>query len=105
MALHNYMPNDTPKYEPLVAVIQEARLLLDRKENDFTWSRWENREAALLELDALVAALKSGKKVDLLDISVLFAATGSIQEVSLSSGWSDEFMDLAARFDAALGRV
>jgi len=29
----------------------------------------------------------------------LFAPTGPIQEVSLSSGWGQEFLELAERFD------
>ena len=32
-------------------------------------------------------------------IRVLFAPTGPIQEVSLSSGWGHEFIKLAERFD------
>jgi hypothetical protein len=31
----------------------------------------------------------------------LFAPTGPIQEVSLSSGWGDMFLELAKRMDAA----
>jgi hypothetical protein len=34
-------------------------------------------------------------------MSVLFAPTGPIREVSLSSGWAEESLALAERFDAA----
>ena len=37
-------------------------------------------------------------------MAVLFLPTGPIQEVSLSSGWGDEFVALADRFDAAAAR-
>jgi hypothetical protein len=94
--------NKSTNYKPLLAVLREARSLLGRRDNDFAWSSWEGAEAALSELDAVVTALESGKTPDLLDLRVLFAATGPIQEVSLSSGWSQEFLDLAARFDVAL---
>jgi len=89
-------------YEPLISVFREARSLLARPDNGFAWSSWESHEAALSEIDAIVAALESGKAPNLLDMRVLFAATGPIQEVSLSSGWSQDFLDLAARFDVAL---
>jgi hypothetical protein len=36
---------------------------------------------------------------------VLFAPTGPIQEVSISSGWGNEFLDLAERFDRAVQRA
>jgi hypothetical protein len=37
-----------------------------------------------------------------LNLSILFAPTGNIQEVSISSGWGEAFLELTARFDAAL---
>jgi hypothetical protein len=40
-----------------------------------------------------------------LSLSILFAPTGPIQEVSLSSGWGGEFLKLASTFDAALDEV
>ena len=35
-------------------------------------------------------------------MEVLFAPTGPIQEVSLSSGWGKEFLALSERFDDAM---
>jgi hypothetical protein len=35
-------------------------------------------------------------------MEVLFAPTGPIQEVSISSGWGEAFLSLAERFDAAM---
>jgi hypothetical protein len=86
----------------LAGVLREARSLLARPGNDFAWSSWEDAGAALAELDGLIAALESGRLPPRLDVSVLFAATGPIQEVSISSGWGDEFLALAERCDAAV---
>jgi len=36
---------------------------------------------------------------------VLFAPTGPIQEVSLSSGWGDAFLKIAEQFDRAAERA
>ena len=38
-------------------------------------------------------------------LKLLFAPTGSIQEVSISSGWGQEFLSLSARFDEVIKRV
>ncbi|MFF5235251.1 hypothetical protein [Dactylosporangium sp. NPDC000521] len=35
-------------------------------------------------------------------LSILFAPTGPIQEVAISSGWGDAFLEPADRFDAAV---
>ena len=84
----------------LIEVLRAAKGLLSIDKNDFAWSRWEGAEDALKELDGLIDTIEAGKLLERLDVSLLFAATGPIQEVSLSSGWSKEFLALAARFDA-----
>ena len=42
-------------------------------------------------------------EVDMAKLRLLFAPTGASQETSVSSGWGEEFVDLANRFDLALG--
>jgi|GEM_PF-988085 len=92
-----------PYLHDLIAVIEEARRMLDSPNNDFTWSSWIDRDDALEEIDALLERLRAGQIPTMM--GVLFAPTGPMQEVSLSSGWGDEFIDLANRFDAAHGAV
>src|SRR5262245_10154393 len=84
-----------------VAVLRQARALLALPDNDFAWSSWEDATAALAELDRQIAVIELGELPSRLDLAVLFAPTGPIQEVSLSSGWASEFLALAERFDAA----
>src|SRR5258708_13983114 len=87
-------------YDDLVEVLRKARALLALPENDFAWSSWEDADAALAEVDRQIAAVTSGTLPPELDLAVLFAPTGPIQEVGLSSGWAHEFLDLASQFDA-----
>ena len=89
----------TPSTPRLEAVLLETRALLARPGNDFSWSSWRDQEAALAEIDELIAEVRRGGKPDTLD--VLFLPAGPIQEVSLSSGWAQEFLDLANRYDQA----
>ena len=91
--------------QELVEVLREARALLAQPGNDFAWSRWEDRDEALRELDRNIAAIASGSLPERLGLSILFGPTGSIQEVSVSSGWGYEFLAVAARFDAAEARA
>ena len=84
--------------DKLISVIKETRKYLTREGNNFSWSSWNDREAALSEIDSILARLENGSVPD---IGVLFAPTGPIQEVSLSSGWSLDFLKLAKRFDEA----
>jgi len=89
----------------LVQVLGEARELLTRPDNGFAWSSWEGAADALREIDGLISRIASGDMPRRLALEVLFAPTGPIQEVSVSSGWGEEFLRLADRFDAAMKTV
>ncbi|WP_144126591.1 hypothetical protein [Catellatospora sichuanensis] len=86
----------------LVMVLGEVRAWLARPDNDFSWSSFLDADAALVEIDGLTAVVRAEGRVPF-SLSVLFAPTGPIQEVALSSGWGEEFLTLAARFDDASG--
>jgi hypothetical protein len=89
----------------LVEVLSEARSLLALPGNHFAGSQWKNGDDALHDLDQFIALLRAGDLPDRGDLSILFAPTGSVQEVSISSGWGVEFLAIASRFDAACERV
>jgi hypothetical protein len=84
--------------ETLIEVLLEARTLVARPGNNFDYSTWDDAAEAIAELTGLITAVQHG---ELSDLSVFFAPTGPLQEVSLGSGWSKEFLELASRFDAA----
>ncbi len=92
---------DDVKRDALLHVLRETRALLARSENNFEWSSWEDLQAALRELDGLIDSVVSGRGPDLQQLRVLFAPAGPIQEVSVSSGWGEAFLELAGRLDAA----
>jgi hypothetical protein len=85
----------------LTDVLSSAVELLSLPDNDFSWSSWENRDAAVAEVQSMLRILERGALPDRVSVSVLFTVTGPIQEVSLSSGWSETFLKIAERFDRA----
>ncbi len=86
----------------LIAVLLEARALLANPKNNFLWSSWEDSSDALEEIGGLLTQLEAGEFPSAGSLNVLFLPTGPIQEVSLSSGWGHEFLELANRFDTAM---
>ncbi len=82
--------------QKLIAVLREARAFLALESNDFLWSSWRDQNQAISEIDSIIRELENGLVPDM---RVLFAPTGPVQEVSLSSGWEQEFLELAERFD------
>jgi hypothetical protein len=93
------------KHQRLIEVLREAREFLARPDNDFAWSSWQDAPAAFREIDGIISRIESGDLPNRSDIEFLFLPTGPIQEVSVSSGWGQEFVDLASRLDAAVARV
>jgi hypothetical protein len=89
----------------LISLLRETQAILRRPQNDFAWSHWDNAEQAISDIESHIAAIQREDASRLEDLRLLFAATGSIQEVSESSGWGREFIDLAARFDKTLQKA
>ncbi len=85
----------------LLDIFQRARELVVLADNDFSWSSWGDAEAAVAEIDGIIAQLQRGEMPDQLTMRVLFAVTGPMQELSLSSGWGNRFLQLASEFDDA----
>lgn len=88
--------------EKLMIVFLRTREMLARPENDFAWSSWEDAAEALAEVDRIIAELRAGVLPDRDHLTMIFLPTGPLQEVSVSSGWGDEFLKLAGEFDIAL---
>jgi hypothetical protein len=86
----------------LIGILKETRTLIARAGNYFLWSSWADQDRALSEIDSMLTELENGS---IPDIGVLFAPTGPFQEVSLSSGWGNDFLELANRFDKEYARV
>lgn len=89
----------------LTSILLRVRELLSLPDANFDWSSWPDAPTAIREIDRLLSKVENGAIVPASEIRFLFFPTGPIQEVSLSSGWADEFLDLADRIDLVLGRM
>jgi hypothetical protein len=96
--IHGELNQDFP-IESLIHVLEAAIELISLPDNDFCWSSWEDEEQAKRELLGLVSTLKTGVLPERLKFAVLFAPTGPLQEVSLSSGWAEPFLKVAEKYD------
>ena len=80
----------------LIDVLKETRTLIALDSNNFSWSSWPDQDRALSEINSIIAQLENSFVPE---IGILFAPTGLIQEVSLNSGWGNQFLELAERFE------
>lgn len=85
----------------LEGVLAASIELVSLDGNDFSWSSWGDAPTAVRELQMHLTSLVSLGQPDIEGMSVLFAPTGPMQELSLSSGWGEPFVRLASYFDTA----
>lgn len=91
--------NKNEPVENLIEILHSSIELLSIPNNDFCWSSWEDSTQAINEIEELIVTIQNGYLPERLDVSVLFSATGPIQEVSVSSGWAETFLRVAKKFD------
>ena len=91
--------NESEPYEALVHVLESAIELVQISDNDFCWSYWENAEEATKEITKLLNMAKSYALPERVEVGVMFAPTGPLQELSLSSGWAEPFLKVAEKYD------
>lgn len=90
------------KYAAVISILLEVRSIIDSLYTDVVWSRFNNVNEALEYIDSSIEALtrQDGSVLD--DLKILFAPTGSLQEISIRSGWGNEFIEISSKFDAAM---
>lgn len=86
----------------VIGILQQVKQFLGLPHTDVVWSRYDSVEEAVDDIDRHMERLRSGDLTGMEDLRLLFAPTGSLQEISISSGWGEELLHLAARFDQAI---
>lgn len=86
-------------YSRLVDLILVIRNLINSPGTEVTWSKYKTVEEALLELDLYKKRLIQRDISVISEMKTLFAPTGSLQEISIDSCWSNYFIELSSLFD------
>ena len=84
----------------LRTILERTRELLGSS-SDSDWSCMDVPDI-LRSVDAGLAALADDSTLDTNELVLLFLPTGPLQETAMSNGWSDEYLALSERFDAAI---
>jgi hypothetical protein len=88
----------------LAVVLRRVAQLLADDDVDTSWSSYEADELRD-EVGGLLARAESGQPLSEPEwrlAQYLFLPTGPLQETAISSGWGDEFLELADRADEAI---
>lgn len=83
--------------------LSRMRFLLTQPDTDVCWSTYNSADEVIRELDLLEKGITNGDYNDIQRLIFLLVPTGDLQEISISSGWGDEFIDIAESLESALG--
>jgi hypothetical protein len=86
----------------LMSILDEVISLISLEQNDFSWSSWSGVQAALDDIEIYREMIGKNDFRCIPALQIVFAPTGPLQELSISSGWGDRFLVIADRFDRAV---
>jgi hypothetical protein len=96
---------------PFYADFQKVRQILETikawttDETNTLWAGYDSGKEFLIDLIADIEKIKYCDFETLEKLKMDFAPTSTYQEVSLSNGWADEYLKLAAQFDSLYMRI
>ena len=96
-----------PSYNDFQQIIEivNAIFMKVNAETDVEWTQFSSAPALIDELTISIEKLRQGDYQTLENLYLMFLPTGSFQELSVSNGWGDEFLQLAEQFDACYEKL
>jgi hypothetical protein len=88
--------------DEVVGILEKVVQVLELPGTDVVWSHYNNVEEVVDDINQHIERLRRGDLSKIDDLRLMLAPTGSLQEISISSGWGEGFLHLAARFDRAI---
>jgi hypothetical protein len=89
----------------LIIILEIVKKLILEPRTNISWSTFNSKDELIFEIDAHIQKLKLEDFSKIRDLILLFAPTSDFQEISLSSGWSNQYLNLSERFDIAINNL
>jgi hypothetical protein len=91
----------TNKYKKVIEILIIIKSKVN-SETDVSWTHFNTVDELAQMIDSSIDALKRNENVVIEELAIHFAPTSTFQELSISNGWTEEYLILADRFDDAL---
>ena len=86
----------------IIEILETVKKLILEPRTNISWSIFDSKDELIIEIDAHIQKLKLRDFSKVKDLILLFAPTSDFQEISLSSGWSNHYLNISERFDIAI---
>ena len=90
------------RHQEVIDILNEVIRIVESAETDVVWSGYDSAAVVLADLTEHVERVTRKDFSRRREIKLLFAPTGPLQEISLSSGWGAQFLGIVKRFDSAI---
>lgn len=83
----------------VIKALQRVKEIVENYQMDLSYSTYKSKEELVNNLELYISKLKVNDFSLNIEISLLFAPTGDLQEIAIDNGWSEEYMELAEIID------
>lgn len=87
------------KQEEIIKIVDTVIEIVTTNEQDIVWSYYDSVSDLVADLNDIKKRIGNSEKRWRIELTLLFAPTGALQEIALSSGWSEKYLKLASRID------
>lgn len=96
------MENIDTNEKEIIQILEAVKKLILEPRSNLSWSTFDSKDELVFEIDAHIHKLRGKDYSNVKALILLFTPTSDFQEISLSSGWGNEYLNLSERFDNAI---
>jgi hypothetical protein len=94
--------NLNEKIIAVISIVEVIKEIISTSETEVLHSTFDTKESLINELDTHIVKLSCKDFSKIKDLIILFSPTSDLQEISLDSGWGEQFLFISERFDTAI---
>ena len=82
--------------------LNRLKFLLSQPSTDVCWSSYNTSSEVIYDLETVENGVLNNEEKSVDRLILLLAPTGALQEISISSGWGEEFLGIAEAIENAV---
>ncbi len=88
----------------VIEILNNIKVRVD-PDTDIVWTRFDSVEELIVLINSYIVRVTSGDTDVYKELKSEFLPTASFQDLSISNGWGEEFLDMAEQYDEIYRRV
>jgi hypothetical protein len=93
------------KLDELIQVLHQVIEYYRLPDTDVCFSRYDSTEDAIIDMQSIVDSLENEDLSVLSKLALLFAPTGSVQEILIDSGWGNEYIEISSHAERLIAEL